>query len=169
MPFLGKDWRSSGEQWIRTEHGWERIKVLESILDNLNDENSSNSGDESDDSDSDIFSLDDSINNSDNDPNKTPNQYKMLKKLCLSETTPINNTKQPHVLFYGFDLTSQEATTRRNIQRISISEVLNALDMAGAVRDVKRFNYVFRVKFVKLIKFQILKFNFVCCLNSLFS
>ena len=36
MPFLGKDWRSSGEQWIRTEHGWERTRVLECILDNLN-------------------------------------------------------------------------------------------------------------------------------------
>lgn len=35
MPFLGKDWRSSGDQWIRTENGWERSKVLECILDNL--------------------------------------------------------------------------------------------------------------------------------------
>ena len=36
MPFLGKDWRSGGDQWIRTDLGWERTKVLESILDNLN-------------------------------------------------------------------------------------------------------------------------------------
>lgn len=36
MPFLGKDWRSSGDEWIRTELGWERTKVLECILDNLN-------------------------------------------------------------------------------------------------------------------------------------
>lgn len=35
MPFLGKDWRSCGDQWIRTENGWERSKVLECILDNL--------------------------------------------------------------------------------------------------------------------------------------
>ena len=36
MPFLGKDWRSSGDEWVRTELGWERTKVLECILDNLN-------------------------------------------------------------------------------------------------------------------------------------
>ena len=36
MPFLGKDWRSCGDEWIKTEQGWERIKVLECILDNLN-------------------------------------------------------------------------------------------------------------------------------------
>ena len=35
MPFLGKDWRSCGDRWIRTENGWERSKVLECILDNL--------------------------------------------------------------------------------------------------------------------------------------
>ena len=37
MPFLGQDWRSSGDEWIKTEQGWERIKVLESILHNIND------------------------------------------------------------------------------------------------------------------------------------
>ena len=36
MPFLGKDWRSSGEQWVRTEHGWERSRMLECLLDSLN-------------------------------------------------------------------------------------------------------------------------------------
>jgi F-box protein 25/32 len=36
MPFLGKDWRSCGDEWVKTEQGWERIKVLECILDNLN-------------------------------------------------------------------------------------------------------------------------------------
>jgi hypothetical protein len=36
MPFLGKDWRSSGENWIKTEHGWERTKVIECFLYNLN-------------------------------------------------------------------------------------------------------------------------------------
>ena len=30
---------------------------------------------------------------------------------------------------------------------MSVSEVLNALDMPGAVRDIKRFNYVCRVSF----------------------
>ncbi|CAO1423012.1 unnamed protein product [Diamesa hyperborea] len=29
MPFISKDWRSSGEEWIKTDEGWEKSKVLE--------------------------------------------------------------------------------------------------------------------------------------------
>jgi hypothetical protein len=29
MPFYAKDWRSPGESWIKTEDGWEKLKVLE--------------------------------------------------------------------------------------------------------------------------------------------
>ena len=36
---------------------------------------------------------------------------------------------------------------KNNAPRASISEVLNALDMPGAVKDIKRFNYVCRVSF----------------------
>uniref|UniRef100_A0A0K8TPF9 Putative f-box n=1 Tax=Tabanus bromius TaxID=304241 RepID=A0A0K8TPF9_TABBR len=29
MPFISKDWRSPGEAWVKTEEGWEKLKVLE--------------------------------------------------------------------------------------------------------------------------------------------
>lgn len=29
MPFISKDWRSPGEVWVKTEEGWEKLKVLE--------------------------------------------------------------------------------------------------------------------------------------------
>lgn len=29
MPFISKDWRSPGEEWVKTEEGWEKKKVLE--------------------------------------------------------------------------------------------------------------------------------------------
>lgn len=29
MPFISKDWRSPGEAWVKTDDGWERLKVLE--------------------------------------------------------------------------------------------------------------------------------------------
>lgn len=29
MPFISKDWRSPGETWVKTEEGWEKLKVLE--------------------------------------------------------------------------------------------------------------------------------------------
>lgn len=27
MPFLSRDWRSPGDQWVRTSEGWERLKL----------------------------------------------------------------------------------------------------------------------------------------------
>lgn len=33
MPFIGKDWRSPGEAWVKTETlGWQRMKIIESQL-----------------------------------------------------------------------------------------------------------------------------------------
>jgi len=29
MAFISKDFRSPGEAWVKTEEGWERLKVLE--------------------------------------------------------------------------------------------------------------------------------------------
>lgn len=30
MPFIGKDWRSPGEAWVKTDEGsWEKLKILE--------------------------------------------------------------------------------------------------------------------------------------------
>ncbi|CAG2101904.1 unnamed protein product [Medioppia subpectinata] len=29
MPFIGRDWRSPGEVWVKTDEGWERMKLLQ--------------------------------------------------------------------------------------------------------------------------------------------
>ncbi len=29
MPFISKDWRSPGEEWVKTGEGWEKKKILE--------------------------------------------------------------------------------------------------------------------------------------------
>lgn len=29
MPFIGRDWRSPGEAWVKTGEGWEKKKILE--------------------------------------------------------------------------------------------------------------------------------------------
>ncbi|CAG5132625.1 unnamed protein product, partial [Candidula unifasciata] len=37
MPFFGKDWRSPGDQWVRTAEGWERMRLWRvKIFENLN-------------------------------------------------------------------------------------------------------------------------------------
>ena len=38
MPFIGQDWRSPGDQWVRTAEGWERMKLWRvKIFENLNE------------------------------------------------------------------------------------------------------------------------------------
>jgi len=33
MPFIGKDWRSPGEAWVKTDEGsWEKLKILETCM-----------------------------------------------------------------------------------------------------------------------------------------
>lgn len=188
MPFLGKDWRSNGDEWIKTEQGWERIKVLERILDNLNNglnrENEirrsvrntlnedSIDGDKSLDAscssnlnsslDSEMDWLadheDDTLSeDSEYDEDlvvkpKVKKQNYSLRKLSIS-TSSIDKFRektkpvQPHILYLGtvVDIYNRET----NQPRASVSEVLNALDMPGAVKDIKRFNYV--CKLVQLI------------------
>ena len=31
MPFISKDWRSPGEEWVRYEGGWEKRKTVISV------------------------------------------------------------------------------------------------------------------------------------------
>lgn len=40
MPFIGRDWRSPGDQWVLTQIGWEklrlwRVKLFENLNENL--------------------------------------------------------------------------------------------------------------------------------------
>lgn len=38
MPFLGQDWRSPGDQWVRTSEGWERLRLWRiKVFENLNE------------------------------------------------------------------------------------------------------------------------------------
>lgn len=246
MPFMGKDWRSSGDQWIRTEHGWERSKALECILDNLSiglkrervmhnkskkkqqrhqkssqseslnenddddDENenvlnttnntttpsecsssigndssiggsisaSTNSNEEksveedySDDDDEeedddDYFGDSDQSSDDDEDvQKKQENEENNKNSKSESRTTKRNRTnshtlsrlsftngsverynyktRQPHIIFHDFETMGNRE--KKNVPRSSISDVLAALDMPGAVRDIKRFNYVCRL------------------------
>ena len=32
MAYIGKDWRSSGDTWIKTEQGWQKAKSLQFLV-----------------------------------------------------------------------------------------------------------------------------------------
>ncbi len=181
MPFLGKDWRSSGDEWIKTEQGWERLKVLESILDNLNnglsvrsnktslsllstgEENeneddldtndiSISSDDENEYSLSEDSEDDDQIIPMDQDKNivkmKIKKERLSLRRLSISTCSIDKKFRdrpiQPHVMYHGVEVDIYNREIEK-MPRASVSEVLNALDMPGAVKDSKRFNYVCRL------------------------
>lgn len=63
--------------------------------------------------------------------------------ISMSSIDKRSKPKQPHIIYMGtiVDIYNRET----NKPRASVSEVLNALDMHGAVRDIKRFNYVCRL------------------------
>jgi hypothetical protein len=129
MPFIGKDWRSGGEQWIRTEHGWERLKVLECILHNLNlglKEESKNLH-EHNENDHDLFFEELTLITTPPLPNEDSHDdsFEMVtgenincvnKSLCNADRTSSNSMaslistshennriKQPHILYYEFN------------------------------------------------------------------
>lgn len=66
--------------------------------------------------------------------------YASLRSLKLSPDN--HKVRQPHIMFIEFKNGNRELN---NAPKASIAEVLNALDMSGAVKDIKRFNYVCRV------------------------
>lgn len=104
MPFLGQDWRSPGDQWVRTTVGWERLRLWRlKVFENLNE-----------------------------------NVVARLIRLALSNTEPQHPTmerRQPYI-FYN------RGTTRERKELTSLSEALLRLDMAGAVKDIRRSNFV---------------------------
>ncbi|RNA34332.1 F-box only 25 isoform X2 [Brachionus plicatilis] len=136
MPYLGKDWRSNGEKWIRTDQGWERCKALESILNGLNIEYRSDAVRKADNKkyrNDALFYLFDELDELDqNEPE--PGDAAELSNPSFAK-------KQPCICIH-----EKKSTDRKNnAPKLSVSEVLHGLDMPGAVRDLKRFNYVYQL------------------------
>jgi len=161
MPFLGKDWRSSGEQWIKTEHGWERIKVLECILDHINSQlikeasqptlkrNSSFDTITDDETDIEGDLTDLSLASEDTNEDRGVSLSVHSSTSSLMQMVP----RKPFVYINrALSETAPAAVHSYRENRApkpTISEVLNGLDMVGAVKDIRRFNYV--AKLLQLI------------------
>ncbi|XP_050400778.1 F-box only protein 32 [Patella vulgata] len=105
MPFLGRDWRSPGDQWVRTTEGWEKLKIWRvKVFENLNQ-----------------------------------NVVARLIRLALLDMKCSRDDtyerRQPFILF-------NKGMTRERKELTSVSEALVRLDMTGAVKDIRRINYV---------------------------
>uniref|UniRef100_A0A1I8AHX3 F-box domain-containing protein n=1 Tax=Steinernema glaseri TaxID=37863 RepID=A0A1I8AHX3_9BILA len=133
MPFLGKDWRAPGDVWIRNESGWQQVKLVQlSAWPSL--ESPTSAG---------IFSLDErlrrhssSISLSSSDEPGTPR----LSESSAEDSGSSSDYEEwiPHC----FVKTSK---SKEFVGCTSMSEAFHRLDMARAVVDVRRFNYVCKV------------------------
>ncbi|XP_073997670.1 F-box only protein 32 isoform X1 [Rhodnius prolixus] len=117
MPFISKDWRSPGEEWVKTEEGWEKKKVLEcstNFLQELKDDRFHN----------DTFQ-------------DSPEVWMTKDKeenLQLAEASKDTSTLQPHCHI--------TKASKEIAGFTGLSDALKRLDWRAAVRDRRRFNYI---------------------------
>ncbi|CAD5209351.1 unnamed protein product [Bursaphelenchus xylophilus] len=130
MPFLGKDWRAPGETWVRLNHtsGWERIKLRPVQICGL--------GESKDDdlfkgrtSSISISSVDDILSSSPTQSNPRSDS---------DDSAEEEDEWQPFVFV-------KQNRSKEFIGCTSMSEAFHRLDLARAVLDVRRFNYVCKV------------------------
>ncbi|KAJ0178502.1 hypothetical protein K1T71_006325 [Dendrolimus kikuchii] len=112
MPFISKDWRSPGEEWVKTQEGWEKKKVLECTAQRFPAITNYNNTDENQQKSWSQDSEDGDKNSNDTVSRIPPHCHITIK--CTREIAGFNG----------------------------LSEAVRRLDFSSAVRDVRRFNYI---------------------------
>ncbi|PSN42219.1 F-box only protein 32 [Blattella germanica] len=131
MPFISKDWRSPGEEWVKTEEGWEKKKILEcrqGIQDNMETRCASPSTLNAD-----------QINFSSRWLEEDDKENYISDSLALqgyhNKKTITDGAVQPHC-----HITIK--CTREIAGFNGLSDAFKRLDFRNAVHDVRRFNYI---------------------------
>uniref|UniRef100_A0A3Q1G0J9 F-box only protein 25 n=2 Tax=Acanthochromis polyacanthus TaxID=80966 RepID=A0A3Q1G0J9_9TELE len=123
MPFLGKDWRSPGWSWTKTEHGWKRMVFFGHELEDNNRE----------------IDLKELCN--DNNDNLFVGDVCELATTKRKKDFYNNNTKSQFV-FRDKWIYVQKGSTKERHGYCTLGEALNRLDFSSAIQDLRRFNYV---------------------------
>ncbi|XP_054716284.1 F-box only protein 25-like [Uloborus diversus] len=122
MPFLGRDWRSPGEAWVKTSEGWERKKILE---------------------------YKSSHGQTRFGRNRTA--FLEKKRESSYETNSDYSFGSSNKGYLSNSVSSQESQpycqiTLKNTKEVigfnNISEAIQKLDFRNAVHDIRRFNYI---------------------------
>ncbi|CAD6184236.1 unnamed protein product [Caenorhabditis auriculariae] len=126
MPFMGRDWRAPGETWIRTPHtnGWERTKLRPIQI--SSDPIPIPGAVECD------FSLSHTVSS-------TSLQSLESSRSSFSDdsVSDADETWVPHCFV--------KSNSKEFVGCTSMSEAFHRLDLARAVSDVRRFNFVCKV------------------------
>ncbi|XP_063055033.1 F-box only protein 32 [Engraulis encrasicolus] len=126
MPFLGQDWRSPGQSWVKTEEGWKKSTEDEKN-NNLSEVVQSFSKEEAYYKENLLLSL------------NYDAAAKKRKKDLLN-----NNTKVPYFHKDQWIYVHKGSTKERH-GYCTLGEAFNRLDFCSAIKDPKRFNYVVRL------------------------
>ncbi|KAM4633084.1 F-box only protein 25 isoform 2-T2 [Polymixia lowei] len=130
MPFLGKDWRSPGWSWKKTEGGWKRIVCFGHDLgDNINEIDLEELCDE-------------------NKENLFVGEVCDLATKKRKKDFYNNNTKSQFDFRDKWIYVKKESTRERH-GYCTLGEAFNRLDFSSAIQDMRRFDYV--VKLFQLI------------------
>uniref|UniRef100_A0A8C6KXE2 F-box only protein 32 n=1 Tax=Nothobranchius furzeri TaxID=105023 RepID=A0A8C6KXE2_NOTFU len=124
MPFLGQDWRSPGQNWVKTEDGWKRtaadgrnsnnVSAERCVAESFNKENL-------------LFSL----------------SYDMAARKRKKDLMN-NNSKIPYFHREKWIYVHKGSTKERH-GYCTLGEAFNRLDFCSAIKDTRRFNYVVRL------------------------
>lgn len=117
MPFIAKDWRSSGDTWIKTEQGWQTAKSLQFLA-------------------SDPTNLQSRVERM---MHSTGDDWldEEFKNYNLNETN--------HQLCIYLDLGSIAPNRENSEPQLTISDVLIKLDFVGGALKLKQFNYIYNL------------------------
>ncbi|KAF7657650.1 hypothetical protein LDENG_00024160 [Lucifuga dentata] len=122
MPFLGKDWRSPGWSWRKTEHGWKRIIYYGHQLEDNRE-----------------IVLTELCN--DDRENLFVGDVCEVNSTKRKKDFYNNNTKSQFVFRDKWIYVQRDSTKERN-GYTTLGEALNQLDFSSAIQDMRRFNYV---------------------------
>uniref|UniRef100_A0A9J2P7N7 F-box domain-containing protein n=2 Tax=Ascaris TaxID=6251 RepID=A0A9J2P7N7_ASCLU len=132
MPFIGKDWRGPGEAWIRCAHtdGWEQLKLRPIQMSSV-DAFSIPSRPLSCSSPIKLQRIDSTLSLSSNDENT----------FCRSDADESGSESDnwiPHCYI-------KKGKSKEFVGCTSMSEAFHRLNLARAVRDIRKFNYISKV------------------------
>lgn len=133
MPFLGQDWRSPGQNWVKTGDGWKRYKS--EMIDYFDDISNSNSYSK-EDKENMFKNLNDDVS------------AKKRRKDVLNNKTKTQYFHQEKWIYV------HKGSTKERHGYCTLGEAFNRLDFSSAIQDCRKFNYV--VRLLDLIaKFQL--------------
>uniref|UniRef100_A0A2K6FUS3 F-box only protein 32 n=1 Tax=Propithecus coquereli TaxID=379532 RepID=A0A2K6FUS3_PROCO len=127
MPFLGQDWRSPGQSWVKTADGWKRF---------LDEKSGSFVSDLSSYCNKEVYNKENLFNSLNYDI-----AAKKRKKDILNSKTKTQYFHQEKWIYV------HKGSTKERHGYCTLGEAFNRLDFSTAILDSRRFNYVVRPAF----------------------